>query len=178
MMSCISAMPNKKLNKIVEKIERGTIFYRLFSPPQQIIDVGSMWRLEVPSYILGEGESLVAKGYRHCPSHWEWVLILRYYKGQPWLSAIQKEFSEGLGGIREVAPIDMHPPAISIVREPNQWLSKGGVPEQISVYFAIDNRKFHWKPSVGEITAQLRLAFNLYGWDGPEGLKSEIFVRI
>lgn len=170
--------PNKKLNKVVEKINQGTVFYKFLSGPGQIVDIGSRWSLKKSSYSLNEGEKLVTMGYRHCPSHWEWVLILRHYQGEPWLDSIQQEFADGFGGITEIQSLDMPGPAVSIVREPNDWPSKGGMSEQISVYLKSDERTFQWTPTVDEIVAQLRLLFGLYEWDGPTGLKSEIFDRI
>ena len=169
-------MPNRNLNKIVCKIDGGTIFYKLYSPPQKIVDDGGRWRLKPPQYELKKNETLIAMGYRHCPSYWEWVLLLKNYKGEPWLIAVERQFAEGKR-VTELSLITQSP-VITIVREPNDWTNKGGVPEQISVYLASDIWEFQWTPSVAQLTVQLCLAFGLYGWGGPEGLKSEIFDRI
>lgn len=171
-------MPNQKLNKIVEKVERGSIFYKLHSPPQKIIDNGSRWELCPPSHVIETGEKLVAMGYRHCPSHWEWVLLLTHHKGNPWVDKVIENFSSG-GEVNQINPLQyIIPPVANIVREPNEWTNKGGVPEQISIYLESQVSRFQWTPSPAQLTKQLQLAFGLYGWLGADGLKAEIFGRI
>ena len=171
-------MPNKNLNKIVEKIEHGEIFYQANPHPHKIIDTGSRWVLRGPSHVLDAGEKLVATGYRHCPSHWEWVLLLQHHKDAPWVDKVVASFS-GQGKPYQINTVAyIIPPVVNIVREPNDLVERGGGDEQISVYLKAEVRRFRWKPSPAQLAKQLQLTCGLYGWGGATGLKAEIFDRI
>lgn len=130
------------------------------------------------TYALATDEKLIAMGYRHCPTHWEWVLLLRHHKHEKWVGKVAKSFT----GTSQKINIDkseyISPPVANIVREPNDWVAKGGMPEQVSVYLESQTQRFQWEPSPAQLIKQLQLAFDLYGWDGATGLKAEIFDRI
>ena len=170
-------MPNQNLNQIVEKIERGTVFYSVSSPHQIIYSKGRKV-LRKPHYVLGDGEKLIAKGCRHCPTHWEWVLLLQHYKKQPWVKRFREECSGEIARTCIDSKRYIVHPVVDIVLERDDWILKGGNSRQIAVYLQSTESRFQWTPSAYQLIKQIQLAFDLYGWAGASGLKAEIFDRV
>ncbi len=175
-------MPNERLNSIVAGIDgKGVVHYSFRVPPQLIVRTPERLRLERPSYILGAREKIASRGYRHCPTHWEWVLMLRPHKGAQFVVDAISAFQDGRSCVADGDATYISPPAFDIVVEQNQWTNKGGSPEQVSVYLeapTVNPQRFSWLPTPIQLSQQLRLAFDLYGWGGKDGLEREIFSRI
>ena len=123
-------MPNERLNKIVTAIDKdGQISYRFWSPPQLIIQSPTRLCLKPPMTSLAVGETLLTKGYRHCPTHWEWVLLLR--ANLDIARDLAPSMRSGASIISENSVEYTTAPVFRILTEENEWKNKGGSPHQV-----------------------------------------------
>lgn len=167
-----------RLQRIVEAIEDdGTVIFSLMSKPQQILTVKDGLNLLSPRLEIPAGSRLVGYGYRYCPGHWEWALMLRPHRDSDWYEGLVEQLREG-------ALVDPPPeavnvsPVVAIVSEPNRMDKKGGSRTQVSAYLSSAAQDFSWTPSRYHLEAMLKRAHDLYGWAGPKGLGLEIFERV
>lgn len=174
-------MPNRKINKIVRYIDRGSVVFNVNSyySPHNIVKLGSGDYDIIPSNCHTTA-SVIARGYRWTPSHWEWVVLLNYHlKTNPIFVKTLRSACE-TGNFTKILPVgNADSIAVKIIKQDNKTPERGGVPVQVAVYLRTEVNRFKYVPSQEDLVQQINYAYQLYGWDNASsGLYAEIFSRV